>query len=331
MKAFKVMAGILLAAAVLLIGITPAYAATPMPWKILLAPPTTYDADAQEENRIILVTWKGTLPEGAYHQVEKTYPDGSKNYFSPITNGTFKDLDVKFESTYQYRIRAVKGNEKSEWTPPITRTVPRMPKPKDLAAEGKKDGTDVFVGLTWTKTVNFGWKIEVQRENPDGSQTTFTHQGADVTWDKHVDHSTTYKYRIRGKYEDQYSSWTSWVTVKTPIVLMVAEPMFPLNPTQAPATPAPTPAPTPTPTPTPTPVPEATATPAPTATAETAAAAQALPEATAPPAAPPEAKPAAVRPDGIPAWALVLIGALGTALVIVCAALLLNVLQKKRS
>lgn len=198
--------------------ITPAYPEEGKTTYSYLNKPTEFTGLALSGYRIKL-SWKDNSSETAFIIERKSPKSGEFKEIAvvPENDNSYIDTDRDLEAdvTYQYRIRAVSGTTKSEYSDIISVTNTYLKAPGNLSSsctDGKSiqlawdDLTDNETGFEiWRKIGSNGaWELY---ETMGRNATTFT--------DEDISLQDTYTYKVRAKVNDNYvySDFTNETTV----------------------------------------------------------------------------------------------------------------------
>lgn len=197
---------------------TPAYPEEGMTAYSYLYKPTDFTGLALSGYRIKL-NWRDNSSETAFIIERKSPKTGEFKEVAvvPQNNNSYVDTDNELEAgvTYQYRIRAVSGTTRSEYSDIISVTNTYLKAPGTLSSscrDGKNiqlvwdDLTDNETGFEiWRKTgSNAVWELY---ETMGRNATNFT--------DENISLQDTYTYKVRAKVNDNsiYSDFTNETTV----------------------------------------------------------------------------------------------------------------------
>lgn len=76
--------------------------------------PTSLKATASSENKSIQLTWNGSGTDGISYEIQRKSGSGW-NKLATVSQLTYVDSGLKANTKYSYRIRAIQGNDKSEF------------------------------------------------------------------------------------------------------------------------------------------------------------------------------------------------------------------------
>jgi hypothetical protein len=133
--------------------------------------------------------------------------------------------NLKFDTTYYYRIKALDETMQSSWSDIAqftTSTDPslQLTSPGSVKKKGKsgKDNTDNTVELSWEKVEiadDYQVQLSTDEEFPGGATTTYTQIEGNSHTVEDLEYETTYYYRVRARKGRSLSPWSEVSSTQT--------------------------------------------------------------------------------------------------------------------
>ena len=187
----------------------------------LLEKPTSLTGLALSDHRIQL-TWEDNAAATSFIIERKSPDDGTFKVIAVVAKNvnTYIDEDdslspVNSNTLYSYRVKAVTGSSKSEYSDTISITSTYLTTPTGLAASCI-DGQNIKI--TWKDTTTKETGFEIWRKvGTSGSWELYTTMGRNAISfvDTSISAQNSYSYKIRAKINDNvvYSDYSNEVTI----------------------------------------------------------------------------------------------------------------------
>ncbi|HDQ71335.1 MAG TPA: hypothetical protein ENN19_04465, partial [Chloroflexi bacterium] len=181
--------------------------------------PSNLQAQAVSDVQIDLGWTDNASGEDSFEIQRKT---GAGAFATVATVGanvtSYNDTGLTPETTYTYRVRALRGGSSSAWSNETSATtqapVPPNP-PSNLAVTASSASQ---IDLTWTDNATDEDGFELQRKTGTGTFATIATLGANVSAysDTGLTPETTYTYRVRATKGNTNSAWSNEAAATTP-------------------------------------------------------------------------------------------------------------------
>ena len=182
-----------------------------------LKQPLNLSAQLQDQ-LVVLLQWDDTNDTETGYIIQRREESGNYSDIAVLDSDSeeYFDNDVTTNTTYYYRVAAVRDGYQSDWSNSAI-----MHTPEDAEAP-----SGLYIIELSTNQVILGWNDNrsgengfiIQRKEGYGSFAYLDEVGSNVVQytDQTVESITTYSYRIAAKIGTQYTGWSDIISITTP-------------------------------------------------------------------------------------------------------------------
>ncbi|MCD6442858.1 MAG: fibronectin type III domain-containing protein [Thermotogae bacterium] len=150
-------------------------------------------------------------------EIQRKKDGGTFETVGEVEGKEFKDTGLNPDEIYYYRVRAIKGIRKSDWSYPLEiRTLERVPH-VPIVEDPELDRVERKIKLKWRNTNRSNVRFEIMKWLDGDEPSIVENVDGEEFEDGNILEGLTYHYRIRARKGDYVSEWSDQVSITVDI------------------------------------------------------------------------------------------------------------------